>query len=88
MLPYGHRPTLRNKYGGSIVVYAGVGNPENAANYLNRILKAWGITPVGYVWFGVIPGEVGEEDIKRAEELGLKISKAFEVGYRAEVEEI
>jgi len=88
MLPYGHRPTLGGKYGGSIVVYAGVGNPENVAGYLNRILKAWGITPVGHaVGFGVIPGEVGEKDVKRAEELGSKISEAFEKGYRAEVEE-
>ncbi len=48
MLAYGHRPTLVNKYGGSIVVYAGVGKPESVAEYLNRVLRAWGIMPVGY----------------------------------------
>lgn len=85
MLPYGHRPTLKGKYGGSIVVYAGVGKPEEVAGYMNRVLKAWGIVPVGYaVGFGVIPGEVGEEDLKKASQLGSKIAEAFESKYRME----
>ncbi len=79
MLPYGHRPTLTGKYGGSIVVYAGVGKAEDVAEYLNRVLKAWGVLPVGYaVGFGVIPGDVGDKDIQKARELGEKIANACE----------
>ena len=82
MLPYGHRPTLTNKYGGSISVYAGVGDIDSVAEYMNRVLEAWGIIPVGYVTaFGVIPGEITEEDIKRASDLGVKISRAVEEGF-------
>ncbi len=78
MLPYGHRPTLTGKYGGSIVVYAGVGRAEDVAKYLNMVLKAWGVFPVGYaVGFGVIPGDVGEKDIQKAKELGEKIAHAY-----------
>ncbi|MBO8179939.1 MAG: flavodoxin family protein [Archaeoglobus sp.] len=85
MLAYGHRPTLQGKYGGSIVVYAGVGKPEEVAGYLNRVLKAWGIVPVGYaVGFGVIPGEVGQEDLEKASLLGKNIAEAYEKKYRAE----
>ncbi len=88
MLPYGHRPTLRGKYGGSIVVYAGVGRPEEVAEYLNRVLKAWGVVPVGYaIGFGVIPGDVGDKYISKAQELGDKIANAFEKKLKAEVTE-
>ena len=88
MLAYGHRPTLGGKYGGSIAVYAGVGRPEDVAGYLNRVLKAWGVVPVGYaIGFGVMPGDVSEESIEKARELGRKIAEAFEKGYRAEVTE-
>ncbi len=88
MLAYGHRPTLRGKYGGSITVYAGVGRPEEVAGYLNRVLKAWGIVPVGYaIGFGVTPGDVKEGDVERASELGRRIAEAFETGYRAVVTE-
>lgn len=88
MLPYGHRPTLQGKYGGSIVVYAGVGRPEEVAEYLNRVLKAWGVVPVGYaIGFGVIPGDVGDEYISKAQELGNKIANAFEKKLKAEVTE-
>jgi len=52
---------------------------------MNRVLKAWGIVPVGYaVGFGVIPGEVGDEDLKKASQLGSKIAEAFESKYRME----
>lgn len=86
MLAYGHRPTLTGKYGGSIVVYAGVGKPKIVAEYLNRILKAWGIVPVGYViGFGVMPGDVASNDVRAAKELGVKIADAFERKYKAEI---
>ncbi|WP_202319148.1 flavodoxin family protein [Archaeoglobus neptunius] len=86
MLPYGHRPTLTGKYGGAVTVYAGVGRPEEVAAYLNRVLKAWGVIPVGYaVGYGVTPGDVGENDVERARQLGRRIAEAFEEGYRAEV---
>jgi multimeric flavodoxin WrbA len=82
MLPYGHRPTLVNKYGGSISVYAGVGDIDSVVQYMNRVLEAWGIIPVGYVTaFGVIPGEITEEDLKKASELGIKISRAVKEGF-------
>jgi multimeric flavodoxin WrbA len=83
MLAYGHRPTLENKYGGSITVYAGVGSVEEVAEYLNMVLGAWGIVPVGYATgFGVFPGEVGDGDIDKAKELGKRISTAFKEGYK------
>ena len=79
MLPYGHRPTLTGKYGGSIVVYAGVGRAEDVAEYLNRVLKAWGVLPVGYaIGFGGTPGDVGDDHVKKARELGGRIANAFE----------
>ncbi len=88
MLPYGHRPTLGNKYGASISVYAGVGSVERVAEYMNRVLEAWGIIPVGYVTaFAVIPGEVGEDDLRKAKELGKKLADAVINGYEAEVTE-
>ncbi|MCS7144232.1 MAG: flavodoxin family protein [Archaeoglobaceae archaeon] len=78
MLAFGHRPSLSG-YGGSIVTYAGVGEPKVVADYLNRVLKAWGIYPVGYaIGFGVMPGDVKEEDIEKAKMLGKQIAKAFE----------
>ncbi|MEM0330075.1 MAG: flavodoxin family protein, partial [Archaeoglobaceae archaeon] len=53
MLAFGHRPSLRG-YGGAIVTYAGVGEPKVVAEYLNRVLKSWGVYPVGYaIGFGV-----------------------------------
>jgi len=88
MLAYGHRPTLTGKYGGSIVVYAGVGDPKAVADYLNMVLRAWGIIPVGYaIGFGVLPGEVKEEHLKEAENLGRRILRAIEEGYKPEVDE-
>ena len=88
MLPYGHRPTLTGKYGGSIVVYAGVGKAEKVAEYLNMVLKAWGVHPVGYtVGFGVLPGDVEDKYVQMAVEMGRRIADAFEKGYRREVTE-
>lgn len=76
MLSFGHRPSLRG-YGGAIVSYAGVGDAELVAKYLNRILKAWGIFPVGYaICYGVLPGEVGGSDLEKARELGKAVAKA------------
>ncbi len=88
MLSYGHRPTMSGKYGGSIVVYAGVGNAESVAAYLNTVLRAWGVTPVGSaVGFGVVPGEVKDADIQKAKKLGENIAKACAEGYTAEIDE-
>jgi len=84
MLAFGHRPTLKG-YGGSIVTYAGVGEPKLVAEYLNRILKSWGIYPVGYaIGFGVMPGDVKEEDVEKAKALGKKILGAFKLGFKPE----
>lgn len=78
MLAFGHRPSL-NGYGGSIVTYAGVGEPKVVAEYLNRVLKSWGIYPIGYaIGFGVMPGDVREEDVEKAKVLGKQIAKAFQ----------
>ncbi|MDI9646109.1 MAG: flavodoxin family protein [Archaeoglobales archaeon] len=87
MLAFGHRPSLGG-YGASITVYAGVGNAENVARYLNRILKSWGIVPVGYLTaYAVLPGEVCEENIKAAKELGKKIAKAVDDKMASEITE-
>lgn len=87
MVAFGHRPRLRG-YGGAIVSYAGVGDPEFVASYLNKIMKTWGICPVGYaVGFGVLPGEVKKDDIKRAVELARKIANAFKEGFKPEIKE-
>lgn len=84
MLSFGHRPSLRG-YGGTIVSYAGVGDPKTVAEYLNRILKSWGIYPVGYaIAFGVLPGDVKSEDLDKAKELGKRIVKAFREGFKPE----
>lgn len=82
MLSFGHRPSLKG-YGGAIVSYAGVGDPEIVAEYLNRVLKSWGIYPVGYaITFGVLPGDVSAEDLKKAKELGNSIAKAYREGFK------
>lgn len=87
MLAFGHRPSLKG-YGGAIVTYAGVGKPEVVADYLNRVLRAWGIYPVGYaIGYGVIPGDVKEEDIIKAKNLGKEVVKAFKDGVKQEVRE-
>lgn len=84
MLSFGHRPSLKG-YGGAIVSYAGVGEPRIVAEYLNRILKSWGIYPVGYaIAFGVLPGDVKAKDIEKAKELGKKIAEAFREGFKPE----
>lgn len=87
MVAFGHRPRLKG-YGGAIVSYAGVGDPELVANYLSRVLKTWGIWPVGYaIGFGVLPGEVKREDLDRARDLGKRISNAFKENLRPEIKE-
>jgi len=84
MLEFGHRPSLKG-YGGSIVAYAGVGDPKAVADYLSRVLKSWGMIPVGSaIGFGVIPGEVREADVERARALGREIARAFKEGAKPE----
>ncbi|MEM2086651.1 MAG: flavodoxin family protein [Archaeoglobaceae archaeon] len=87
MVAFGHRPRLKG-YGGAIVSYAGVGDPDLVANYLNRILKTWGIWPVGYaVGFGVLPGEINTEDLEKARDLGRRVANAFREGLKPEIKE-
>lgn len=77
-LAWGHRPPLHGKYGASIVVYAGVGNPDSVADYLNGVLRAWGATPVGELCaYAVVPGELREDDLKRSSELGAELARAI-----------
>ncbi|MEM2727272.1 MAG: flavodoxin family protein [Archaeoglobaceae archaeon] len=84
MLAFGHRPSLKG-YGGAIVTHAGVGDPKVVAEYLSRILKAWGIYPVGYaIGFGVIPGDVKEDAIEQAKNLGKEIARALKEGIKPE----
>ncbi len=87
MLAFGHRPSLKG-YGASIVVYAGVGDAEIVAKYMNRILKSWGLVPVGYLTaYAVLPGEVSDESIKATKEFGKKIAKAVDDKIAPEITE-
>ena len=84
MLSFGHRPSLRG-YGGAIVAHAGVGDPKVVAEYLCRVLKAWGIYPVGHaIGFGVLPTDVKPDEVEKARELGRMISRAFREGLKPE----
>ncbi|MEM2841704.1 MAG: flavodoxin family protein [Thermoproteota archaeon] len=77
-LAWGHRPRFQGKYGASIVVYAGVGYPESLAEYLNGVLMAWGVTPVGKVCaYAVAPGDLDEESLERASVLGAELVRAI-----------
>lgn len=80
-LALGHRPRLQGKYGASVVVYAGVGDPHVAAEYLNGVLRAWGATPVGKLCaYAVAPGELDEESLRNASALGAELVQAIKEG--------
>jgi multimeric flavodoxin WrbA len=75
----GHRPYPRGKYGASVAVYAGVGDVDRVANYMNMVLRGIGVATVGKLCaYATLPGELKEGSIKRAKELGRELVLAIQ----------
>lgn len=75
---FGHRPCLQGKYGASVSVFAGVGDVEMVVDYMNRLLRGWGATPVGKVCgFAVRPGELSQSVLDQASHVGRELVRAI-----------
>lgn len=73
-----HRPCLQGKYGASVSVYAGVGNVEDVADYMNGVLRGWGAATVGTVCgYAVGSGELAEAVFENAAEIGRELVEAI-----------
>ncbi len=74
----GHRPYPRGKYGASVAVYAGVGNVEWVAKYMNMVLRGIGVATVGKLCaFATKPGELNESAFEEASNLGRELVQAI-----------
>lgn len=77
-LSFGHRPSLFGKYGVSVSVFAGVGDVKKVADYMNDVLRGFGVAPVGAVCgFAVKPGDVDEDVLERCFFLGKELASAI-----------
>lgn len=71
---WGHRPCLFGKYGAAVSVYAGIGSAQSVADYLNMVLRGWGVTTVGTATaHAVFPGDLNEDAYDEARTLADSI---------------
>ncbi|MFQ5892086.1 MAG: hypothetical protein ACE5HW_04760, partial [Candidatus Methanofastidiosia archaeon] len=62
----------------SISVYAGVGDVDAVADYLNEVLQSFGVITVGRVCgLATKPGDLKQIDLLRAKDLGRELFKAM-----------
>ena len=75
---FGHRPCLQGKYGASVSVFAGVGSVDDVADYMNRLLRGWGATPVGKVCgYAVVPEGLSQSVLNQAGHIGQELVQAI-----------
>lgn len=76
-LSFGHRPCLQGKIGASVTVYAGVGSAHSVADYMNGVLRAWGVSIVGkLVAYAARPGQLKSGEKAKAIELAESLIDA------------
>lgn len=77
-LQFAHRPQLFGKFGASVSVYAGVGDVNLVSDYMNTVLRGWGVTPIGKICaYGVKPGEIEKNILEKCFNLGIDIAKTI-----------
>ena len=75
---FGHRPCLQGKYGASVSVFAGVGSVDDVADYMNRLLRGWGATPVGKMCgYAVVPEGLSQIVLNQAGRIGQELVQAI-----------
>lgn len=77
-LPMGHRPSLHGKYCAAVSAYAGIGDIDMVADYMQNFLSGQGAYPVGKVCAYTLNIKVSQEDQEKAAQLGRDMIAAIQ----------